>query len=124
MIPGTNSPMVEAAAEGLKTAFNPWRWVVALVCVAVVIGAFLWYRHSLIAQGRAECEEAHRVAAEEAAKTQQGQNEQATKEVIVTETVTETKYRDRIKEVIRYVPQAGTFCPADADFLRLFNNKG
>jgi len=51
MIHGTDSPMVEAAAEGLKTAFNPWRWVVALSCVAAVIGAFLWYRHSLIQEG-------------------------------------------------------------------------
>lgn len=103
---------------------DPYRWLIGGVLVVALVGGLLYYRHSLIAQGRAECEEAHRVAAEEAAKTQQGQNEQATKEVIVTETVTETKYRDRIKEVIRYVPQAGTVCPADADFLRLFNDKG
>lgn len=103
---------------------DPYRWLIGGALVAALVGGFLWYRHSLIEQGRAECEEAHRVAAEAAAKTQQGQNEQATKEVIVTETVTETKYRDRIKEVIRYVPQTGTVCPADADFLRLFNNKG
>jgi hypothetical protein len=119
-----NDEIQSVAVEGLKTAVNPYRWVAALVCIAVVVGAFFWYRHSLIEQGRAECEEAHRVAAEAAGKTQQGQNEQATKEVIVTETVTETKYRDRIQEVIRYVPQAGTVCPADSDFLRLFNDKG
>jgi hypothetical protein len=70
---------------------------------------------------RAECEEAHRIAAEAAGKTQQGQNEQATKEVIVTETVTKTQYRDRIKEVIRYVPKPDTTCPADPEFVRLFN---
>jgi hypothetical protein len=114
----------DVAVEAAKTAVNPTRWAIGLVCVAIVVGGFLYYRHTLIEQGRAECEEAHRIAAEAAAKTQQGQNEQATKEVIVTETVTETKYRDRIQEVIRYVPQAGTVCPADANFLRLFNDKG
>ena len=42
-------------------------------------------------------------------------------DVIVTETITETKYKDRIKEVIRYVPTSGTVCPADPEFVRLFN---
>jgi hypothetical protein len=114
----------DVAVEAAKTVANPYKWAAALVCVAVVVGGFLYYRHSLIAQGRAECQEAQRVAAAEAEKIQKGQNEQATKEVIVTETVTQTKYRDRIQEVIRYVPQAGSVCPADPDFLRLFNDKG
>jgi hypothetical protein len=100
------------------------KWFQRGALVLALIAAFLWYRNSLIQEGRAECQEAQRVVAAEAEKIQQGQNEQATKEVIVTETVTQTKYRDRIQEVIRYVPQAGSVCPADPDFLRLFNDKG
>jgi hypothetical protein len=41
----------DVAVEAAKTAANPYRWAVALVCVAVVVGGFLYYRHSLIQEG-------------------------------------------------------------------------
>lgn len=109
--------------KALLDWFNPTRWIALGVVVVAIVSGYLWHRNSLIEIGRAECEAAHKVAAAAAATVQAGQDTAATKEVIVTETITETKYKDRIKEVIRYVPTNGTVCPADPEFVRLFNGQ-
>lgn len=101
--------------------FNPTRWVaLGVILLALGIGGYL-YREHLIGLGYAKCQDEHKRAAGQAASKQGGQNTAATKEVIKTETVIEYRYRDKIKEVIRYEPSPGTVCPADADFLRLYN---
>ena len=95
---------------------------------ALSTGAYLWHGRQVdglhdeaYAAGQAEVQARWDAAREQATDTQAGQNTEATKEVIVTETVTQTQYRDRIKEVIRYVPKPDTVCPADPEFVRLFN---
>ena len=101
--------------------FNPTRWVALGVILAVLgLGGYL-YRGHLIGLGYAKCQAEHKLAAGQAATKQGGQNTTATKEVIKTETVIEYRYRDKIEEVTRYEPTPGTVCPADADFLRLYN---
>jgi hypothetical protein len=93
-----------------------------------VAGGWLWHgwqvdgvRDTAFKAGQAEVQARWDVASKRAIDAQSDQNSTATKEVIVTETVTQTKYRDRIKEVIRYVPKPDTTCPADPEFVRLFN---
>ncbi len=95
---------------------------------ALSTGAYLWHgwrvdglHDEAFAAGQAEVQARWDAAKKAAISTQAGQNTAATKEVIVTETVTQTQYRDRIKEVIRYVPKPDTVCPADPEFVRLFN---
>lgn len=101
--------------------FNPTRWaVLGVILAALGLGGYL-YREHLIGLGYAKCQDEHKRAAEQAKSKQGGQNTAATKEVIKTETVIEYRYRDKIKEVISYVPASGTFCPADDAFLRVFN---
>ena len=95
---------------------------------ALVAGGWLWHgwqvdgvRDTAFKAGQAEVQARWDVASKQAIDAQSAQNNTATKEVIVTETVTQTQYRDRIKEVIRYVPRPDTTCPADPEFVRLFN---
>lgn len=95
-------------------------WIWALILSGVI--AYGAVRSPQIREeGREEIRAQHRIDIAVAKDKQAGQNDSATKETIVTETVIETQYRDRIKEVIRYVPTPGTVCPADPDFVRLFN---
>lgn len=100
---------------------DPYRWLIGGLLAFAVSAGVLWWRSSLIADGRALCEEEHRIALAKAQKAQGEENTVATKEVIKVETLIETKYRDKIKEVIKYVPSPATPCIADADFLRQFN---
>lgn len=60
-------------------------------------------------------------ARDSAIEKQASQNEAATSEALQVKTEVEIQYRDRIQKVIEYVPQPGTSCPADADFLRRYN---
>ena len=103
--------------------FNPTRWIVLGALVAALMGGYALHRNGLINQGRAECQAEHAKAAEQAKEAQGKQNTEATKETVVTETLIEVRYRDRIKEVVRYEAPAGTRCPADAEFLRNYNAK-
>ena len=45
---------------------NPYRWLAALVVVSVIVGGFLWYRHSLISEGERRAEQAAAIARAEA----------------------------------------------------------
>jgi hypothetical protein len=107
--------------SNLLAWFNPTRWIALGVLVAALIGAYTWHRSSLVEQGRQECRDAFALQDKQAADKQGAQNTQATKEVVVTETLIEVRYKDRIKEVVRYEAPAGTSCIADPDFLRNFN---
>lgn len=108
-------------ASDLLAWFNPTRWAI-LVLSLIGLGLMAWAGiEMLIGVGEKRVQAKWDKAKSEAIEIQGKQNTTATKEVIVTETITETKYRDRIKEVIRYVPKLGTTCPADDEFVRLFN---
>ncbi len=108
----------------LLDLMSPTRWALAGAVLLALIGA-LWGIHAAgVSTGRAEVQAQWDRAKVEAQAKQAEQNTAATKEVIVTETVIETKYKDRIKEVIKYVPTPGTTCPADPDFVRMFNDAG
>ena len=108
-------------ASDLLAWFNPTRWAI-FACSLIGLGLMAWAGvEMLIGVGEKRVHAKWDLAKSEAIEVQGGQNTAATKEVIVTETITETKYRDRIKEVIRYAPKPGTVCPADPEFVRLFN---
>lgn len=61
----------------MLTAILPWikayRWVEVLIVVAIAVGAWLWYRHELLAEGEAKIE-----AADSAARAEQAQLDAAT----------------------------------------------
>lgn len=50
----------------LLELLNPYRWLAALIVVAVIVGGFLWYRSSLIAEGERRANEAAATARAEA----------------------------------------------------------
>lgn len=50
----------------LLELLNPYRWLAALIVVAVIVGGFLWYRASLISEGRKQAELAAATARAEA----------------------------------------------------------
>ena len=50
----------------LLEILNPYRWLAALIVVAVIVGGFLWYRSSLIAEGERRAEQAAATARAEA----------------------------------------------------------
>lgn len=64
-------------------------------------------------------------AAIESAKTVQAdQNESATGKQSEEVQTAKTIYIDRIREVTKYAPAENSSCPADPDFVRLFNDGG
>lgn len=64
-------------------------------------------------------------AAIDSAKNLQGeQNDSATGKQTEEVQTAKTVYIDRIKEVTKYVPAQNSSCPADDNFVRLFNDGG
>jgi hypothetical protein len=104
-------------------------WAGALGLVALAIwGALSWHDgkvQDVYASGqdagRKEVQERWDKAVEDAKKTQSGQNTAATATVTKEVEVIRNVFHNRIKEVTRYVPNPDTHCPADADFVRMFN---
>lgn len=97
--------------------FTPGRWIALAVVLAALVGAYEWNSARLIAIGKEKCRS-------ESVAKQVPLNDQATKEVVKTETLIEVRYRDRVKEVVKYEAPAGTSCIADPDFLRIYNAGG
>jgi hypothetical protein len=104
-------------------------WVkplLTLIAVSAVVAALLWYRHSLVEQGRgegrAEVQGSWDAAVRESKRLQAQANTVATAELVKIVEVEKRVYQDRIKKVIQYVPAPATTCPTDADFERLFND--
>jgi len=106
-----------------------WAWLAALAVVAAAIwGVLSWHEGKVtaaherdLAAGRAEVQERWDKAVDDAKTAQADANTKATDQVATEVEVIRTVYRDRIKEVIKYVPSPDTDCPADADFVRMFN---
>jgi hypothetical protein len=74
-----------------------------------------------VAAGRTEVQAQWDQATKEATEAQAAQNTAATSATATEVEVVRTVFRDRIKEVTRYVPNPDTHCPADPEFVRLFN---
>lgn len=84
--------------------------------------ATLWAAHQAgRADGQAEVQARWDKARLEAQDKQDKQVDQATETLVQEVEVIKTVYRDRMKEVVKYVPSPGANCPADPDFVRLFN---
>lgn len=106
-----------------------WALLVALALVGLAIwGAITWHDNKVddiytsgLDAGRKEVQAQWDKATEEATAAQAAQNETATTTMTTEVEVVRTVFRDRIKEVTRYVPNPDTHCPADPEFVRLFN---
>ena len=99
----------------------PYKWLAMAVVVLAVVAGLLWYRASLINDGRAQVQAQWDDAIERARLLQAAANASATTEYVRAAQTAQTVYRDRIKEVIKYVPNPNTSCPADLEFERLYN---
>ena len=107
--------------KDLLSLMSPARWAIAGAVLLALLAA-LWgiHRHGYSAGAaavRAEWDQAKATAQ----ATQDAKTEQAAETLVQEVEVIRTVYRDRTKEVIKYVPSPATVCPADADFVRLYN---
>jgi type VI protein secretion system component VasK len=100
---------------------NPTRWAVVGVVLLALIGALWGIYEAGQASGRAEVTAAWDKAKAQAQAAQDAKTDKAAEVLVQEVEVVRTLYRDRIKEVTTYVPTPGTSCPADAEFVRLFN---
>ena len=93
-----------------------WLWAL-IVAGALAHGQVLTWQRDAARGEVTELQALHRAAAE-----LQAEQDAAAAETLVHEVeVIKYVYRDREKEVISYVPNPGTACPADADFVRRYN---
>lgn len=107
--------------NNLLAWFSPTRWAVLGVLLLTLSGFFFWYRGELIQNGRDEVRTQWAEAIEKAKEAQAAANTVATAAAVKTITLQKLVYVDRIKEVNKYVPAPNTVCPADDDFVRLYN---
>jgi len=106
-----------------------WASLAALVLVGLAIwGVITWHDNKVDAvftsgqtAGRKEVQDLWDLSVKQATEAQATQNEEATTAAAIEVEVVRTVYQDRIKEVTRYVPNPDTRCPADLEFVRLFN---
>lgn len=91
--------------------------------VLIVAGVFgvRAYNESLREEGRAEIRAEWKAFNETAQVKQDEQIDTADAGLTVEKEVIKRVYIDRIKKVNVYVPEPATACPADPDFVRLFN---
>ena len=98
---------------------NPTRWaILGAVLLALLGGVWGIYETGKTA-GADEVRAAWDKSKQQAQDKQDTQVEKSAEAYVETVEVIKTVYRDRIKEVKVYVP-TGT-CPADPDFVRVFN---
>lgn len=105
----------------LLDIMSPTRWAILGVVILALLAAFLGIHYYGITKGRAEVHAEWDKAKAEAQATQEAQTDAAVETLVQEVEVIKTVYRDRIKEVKVYVPSPATTCPADPDFVRLFN---
>lgn len=116
-------------------ALKPVRWKVyamTFAAGAAALGGAVWWHAAQIdrvkaeafSAGQAEVQGRWDKASSEARDTQAQANEDATAGYETGKAKAETVYVYRTKEITKYVPHPDTHCPADADFVRLFNDAG
>jgi len=100
---------------------NPTRWAVAGAVLLALLAAIWGIHYYGITKGRAEVRAEWDKAKADAQAIQDAKTDAAVETLVQEVEVIKTVYRDRIKEVKVYVPNPNTVCPADPDFVRLFN---
>jgi hypothetical protein len=101
--------------------FSPTRWAILAGFLLALLAALAGLHRHGVNAGREEVRAEWAMAKANAQATQNAQA-QAAEQVLSEETeVIRIVYRDRIREVIKYVPSPDTTCPADSEFVRLFN---
>ena len=118
----------DLTGEAVKTALNPYRWILYLVLVAALVGGYFYHRAQLIEQGvttgGANIQAKWDKAVKDAKEAQKTADTKATKEAKVEVEKVKIVYRDRVKKVVEYVPsEAAGPCLADDEFVRLFNDE-
>jgi type VI protein secretion system component VasK len=107
--------------KDILAAMNPTRWAIAGAVLLALIGALWGIYAAGQSSGRAQVSAAWDKAKAEAQAAQDAKTDKAAEVLVQEVEVVRTVYRDRIKEVKTYVPTPGTACPADPQFVRLFN---
>ena len=100
---------------------NPTRWAILGVVILAFLAAVWGVHYYGITKGRAAVLAEWDKAKADAKAIQDAQADAAVETLVQEVEVIKTVYRDRIKEVKVYVPSPTTACPADPDFVRLFN---
>jgi hypothetical protein len=102
--------------------------IAAALGAALLGGAVLWHGYQVAAvkaeafkAGQADVQARWDVARQQAQAEQDKRTSAAESALVEEVEVVRTVYRDRIKEVTKYVPAPGSQCPADPEFVRLFN---
>lgn len=103
----------------------------AAIGAAALGGAVWWHAVKVervtaeaFSAGQAEVQGRWDKATQEAQGAQDLANANATADFETGKAQAETVYVYRTKEITKYVPHPDTHCPADADFVRLFNDAG
>jgi hypothetical protein len=104
--------------------FNPTRWAILGAVVLALGCGITWGVHAIKDAGRAEVRAEWDAANEQAVAAQAKQNQDATVEHATETGAANVIYQTKIKKVIEYVQKNnGTVvCPADAEFIGLFND--
>jgi hypothetical protein len=104
---------------------DPYRWLIAgFLVFALIAGVTLAYKshaEGLREEGRAEVRAEWEAANETAQAKQDEQIATADAGLTVEKEVIKKVYIDRIQKVKVYVPSPATSCPADPDFVGMFN---
>ena len=109
-----------------------WALLIGLALMAGGIwGAIAWHDNQKEAlyqsgfdAGKEQVQKEWDAAIESARTVQADQNESATGKQSEEVQTAKTIYIDRIREVTKYAPAENSSCPADPDFVRLFNDGG
>lgn len=126
---------VDAGFWAARRATQPVRWklyALAFAAGAAALGAAAWWHAAQVervkseafAAGQAEVQGRWDKVTEEAKDAQDLANTDATAGYETGKAQAETVYVYRTKEITKYVPHPDTHCPADTDFVRLFNDAG
>ncbi|MCK9515653.1 MAG: hypothetical protein WCZ20_01345 [Hydrogenophaga sp.] len=122
-------------AHAVRRALMPSRWQLYALLIAAgaaAMGGATWWHAAQVqrvkadayAAGQAEVQGRWNKATQDAKDGQERLNADATAGYETGKAEAETVYVYRTKEITKYVPHPDTHCPADADFVRLFNDAG
>lgn len=123
---------LKAIVAALAGSSGGWSWLLWLAIGASAVGGATWWHGAQVervkseafAAGQAEVQGRWDNANLAAKDAQDLANTNATADYDTGKAQAETVYVYRTKEITKYVPHPTTRCPADADFVRLFNDAG